>query len=118
NLGLATTGVSALTYSIIDSTAERSQSAARLALDAINGAITSLAVQRGNLGATESRLNVAIKNLSVARENFASAESRIRDADVASEAAELTRLNILQQAGASVLAQANQQPQLALSLLG
>ena len=61
---------------------------------------------------------MAINNLSVARENFAAAESRIRDVDVATEAAELTRNNILQQAGASVLAQANQQPQLALSLLG
>ena len=60
---------------------------------------------------------MAINNLSVARENFAAAESRIRDVDVAAEAAELTRLNILQQAGAAVLAQANQQPSLALSLL-
>ncbi|MCB0352794.1 MAG: flagellin FliC [Bdellovibrionales bacterium] len=117
-LGLAATGSSALTYSINASGSEIAQSAARLALDAVNGAITSLAVQRGNLGATEARLNVAIKNLSVARENFASAESRIRDVDVAGEAAELTRLNILQQAGAAVLAQANQQPSLALSLLG
>jgi flagellin len=46
------------------------------------------------------------------------AESRIRDADIAAEAAELTRLNILQQAGTAILAQANQQPQLALQLLG
>jgi flagellin len=63
-------------------------------------------------------LEVTISNLQVARENFKAAESRIRDVDVASEAAELTRLNILQQAGAAVLAQANQQPQLALQLLG
>jgi flagellin len=60
---------------------------------------------------------VAINALTVSRENFAAAESRIRDVDVASEAAELTRLNILQQAGAAVLAQANQQPSLALNLL-
>ena len=117
-LGLAGQNVSALTYSIIDSTPVLAQSAARLALDAVNGAIQSLAVQRGTLGATEARLNVAIRNLSVARENFASAESRIRDVDVAAESAELTRLNILQQAGAAVLAQANQIPSLALSLLG
>ena len=117
-LGLAGTGSSALTYSISAGTSEAAQSASRLALDAVNNAISSLSVQRGNLGATEARLNVAIKNLSVSRENFAAAESRIRDVDVAQEAAELTRLNILQQAGASVLAQANQQPQLALQLLG
>jgi len=83
----------------------------------VNSAISSLASTRGVLGAAESRLRVAINNLSVARENFASAESRIRDVDVASEAAELTRLGILQQAGAAILAQANQQPGLALSLL-
>jgi flagellin len=121
-LGLAGSGTSRLSYSITDfqgsPTTTNAQSAARLALDAVNSAISSLASTRGTLGAVESRLQVTINNLSVARENFAAAESRIRDVDVASEAAELTRLNILQQAGASVLAQANQQPALALSLLG
>jgi len=117
SLGLANTGSSALAYSINGATIAEGQSASRAALDAVNSAITSLATTRGNLGAVESRLNVAINNLAVARENFASAESRIRDVDVASEAAELTRLGILQQAGASILAQANQQPALALSLL-
>jgi flagellin len=117
-LGLAAQGSSVLTYSINAASSEASQSASRLALDAINGAISSLASNRGQLGATESRLRVAINNLEVSRENFSAAESRIRDADVASEAAELTRLGILQQAGAAVLAQANQQPSLALQLLG
>ena len=118
SLGLAGAGSSALTYSLNGVTSEAGQSASRLALDAVNNAIQSLASIRGNLGAVESRLNVAINNISVAKENFASAESQIRDTDVASEAAELTRLNILQQAGTAVLAQANQQPHLALSLLG
>jgi len=117
SLGLATTGSSALSYSINGSTILEGQSASRLALDAINTAISSLASTRGTLGAVESRLNVAITSLTVARENFLAAESRIRDVDVASEAAELTRLGILQQAGAAVLAQANQQPGLALSLI-
>ena len=108
----------AMTYSISGATIEAGQSASRAALDAVNNAIGSLAATRGNLGAVESRLTVTINNLEVAKENFASAESQIRDVDVASEAAELTRLNILQQAGASVLAQANQQPGIALSLLG
>lgn len=117
SLGLATNGSSALTYSIISTTDINSQSAARLALDAINLAIGSVNRNRGTLGAAESRLEITIQNLQVARENFLAAESRIRDVDVASEAAELTRLNILQQAGAAVLAQANNQPQLALSLL-
>ncbi|RMD85511.1 MAG: flagellin FliC [Candidatus Dadabacteria bacterium] len=116
-LGLAGSNSSSLTYSINGATVADAQSAARNALDAVKNAITSLTSTRGVLGAAGSRLNVAISNLSVARENFLAAESRIRDVDVASEAAELTRLTILQQAGAAVLAQANQQPQLALSLL-
>ncbi len=116
-LGLAGSGSSVLTYSISGASIEAGQSASRAALDAITGAIGSLSQTRGNLGAAESRLRVAINNLSVARENFAAAESRIRDVDVASEAAELTRLSILQQAGAAILAQANQQPSLAISLL-
>ena len=117
SLGLATAGSSLLAYSLNGVDIPSGQSASRATLDAVNAAIGSLASTRGNLGAVESRLNVAITNLTVARENFASAESRIRDVDVASEAAELTRLSILQQAGASILAQANQQPSLALSLL-
>ena len=116
-LGLAASGSSTMLYSIMGATAEESQSAARLALDALNRAISSVTRNRGALGAAESRLEVSISNLLVARENFRAAESRIRDVDVASEAAELTRLNILQQAGAAVLAQANAQPQLALQLL-
>lgn len=117
SLGLAAAGSSTLTYSINAASLEGGQDASRKALDAVNAAIASLGANRGKLGAVESRLNVAINNLTVARENFASAESQIRDVDVAQQAAELTRLGILQQAGSAVLAQANQQPALALSLL-
>lgn len=115
SLGLATG--SSLIYSLNGSTTGLGQEAARSALDAVKLAIGSLSSTRGTLGATESRLQLTINNLQVARENFSSAESLIRDVDVASEAAKLTRLNILQQAGAAVLGQANQQPALALSLL-
>ncbi len=117
-LGLAGPNSSAPRVSIIAENEIASQTAARLAIDAINAAIASVNLNRGNLGAAESRLEVTIANLQVARENFKAAESRIRDVDVATEAAELTRLNILQQAGAAILAQANQQPQLALQLMG
>ena len=119
-MGLASTGSSSATFSIIGQagTEVESQVAARSALDAIQVALTSVNQKRGGLGALENRLEVTINNLQVARENFKAAESRIRDVDVATEAAELTRLNILQQAGAAVLAQANQVPQLALQLLG
>ena len=119
SLGLAAAGSSSLIFSLnAAGAATVGQAAARAALDAVKGAIGSLTTSRGTLGAAESRLTVALNNLQVSRENFASAESQIRDVDVAQEAANLTRLNILQQAGAAVLAQANQQPALALSLLG
>ena len=64
------------------------------------------------------RLAVALSTLAVARENFAAAESRIMDADIAEESSLLVRTQILQQAGAAVLGQANLQPSLALRLLG
>lgn len=117
DLGLAAANSSVSTYSILDGTSELSQSASRLAIDALQNAINSVTRIRGTLGSAESRLETTISRMTVARENFMAAESRIRDADVAFEAAELTRLNILQQAGTAVLAQANQQPQLALQLL-
>jgi flagellin len=117
-IGLAASGSSASTYSISANTEVEAQSASRLALEAIKDAVTSISRNRGNLGALESRLTASINNLQVARENFKAAESQIRDLDVAAEAAELTRLNILQQAGAAILAQANQQPAMAMQLLG
>jgi flagellin len=116
-LGLAASGSSALTYSLTGTSTDYAQSSARAALAAVNAAITSLNTLRGTLGTVEGRLTSAIDNLTTSRENIQAAESRISDVDVAVEAAELTRLNILQQAGAAVLAQANQQPQLAVQLL-
>ena len=113
SLGLATAGTSALKVSLVGGL-----TASLSALDAVKGAIGSVAAYRGTLGAAESRLTAAVNNLQVARENFASAESQIRDVDVAEEVSRLVRLSILQQAGAAVLAQANQQPALALALLG
>ena len=117
SMGLAQPGTSIPVYSVIGGFDVDSQSASRLALDAIRGAITSITRSRGTLGAAESRLSTTIENLQVARLNFQSAEAVIRDVDVAAESAELTRLNILQQAGTAILAQANQQPQLVLQLL-
>ena len=116
-LGLATIGSSQLTYSIISISEEGSQDAATNALDAVKDALDNLGAKRGTLGAAESRLNTAINYLTVARENYIAAESRIRDADVAMEVAEKVRLQVLQQAGAAVLAQANLQPELVLNLL-
>ena len=115
-IGLGNSG-GALTYSINGASDAAAATAARLALDAVYAAIYSVGASRGILGGVESRLSTAINNLGVTRENLVAAESRIRDVDVAEEAANLTRLNILQQAGTAVLAQANQLPSLALQLL-
>jgi flagellin len=70
------------------------------------------------LGAGQSRLTVSLSNLAQSYENFHSAASQLLDADIATEAAELTKGTILRRAGAAVLAQANQQPVIALQLLG
>jgi len=115
-IGLGNAG-GALVYSINGTSSDLAATAARLALDAVYSAIYSVGASRGILGGVESRLSTAIMNLGVARENTLAAESRIRDVDVAEEAANLTRLNILQQAGTAVLAQGNQLPALALQLL-
>ena len=95
----------------------KTQDGAGEALSIINSAIETVSTTRSNLGAIQNRLDHTINNLGVTTENMTAAESRIRDVDVASESAELTRLNILQQAASSVLAQANQAPGIALSLL-
>ena len=88
------------------------------AITAIDDAINTVSGLRGSLGAVQNRLGSTINNLAIQTENLTAAESRIRDVDVAYETAQLTRNNILQQASISVLAQANAQPQAALSLLG
>ena len=106
-----------LTYSLNGTSDAAAATAARLALDAVYSAIYSVGAARGTLGGVESRLSTAIAKLGVAKENITASESRIRDIDVADEAANLTRLNILQQSGTAVLAQANQIPNLALQLL-
>ena len=91
---------------------------ASAALATIDTAIDSVTSFRGSLGATQNRLESSARSIASTRENLAGAESRIRDVDIARETADLTRNTILQQAAVSVLAQANVQPQLALSLLG
>lgn len=91
---------------------------ASTALTAISNALDSISDIRANLGAVQNRFEAIIANLSNVVENMSAARSRIMDADIANETATLTRTAILQQAGTAVLAQANQQPQLALQLLG
>ena len=91
---------------------------AQKAIDALDTALESVNTKRGTLGATQNRLTMTISNLGVMHENMSAGNSRIKDIDVASETADYTRSQILAQAGTSVLAQANQLPQAALSLIG
>ena len=90
---------------------------ASAAIGVIDTAIAAVSSQRANLGANQNRLEHTIKNLAVSTENLSAAESRIRDTDMASEMVNFTRNQIMQQAGTSMLAQANQVPQSVLSLL-
>ncbi len=88
------------------------------AIAAIDTAINTMSSRRATVGSVLNRLAVTSTNLASSRENIAAAYSRIRDVDVASETAELTRTQILSQAGTAMLAQANQLPSAALSLIG
>ncbi len=91
---------------------------AEAALKAVDNAIGAVASQRATLGAIQNRMDSTVNNLSITSNNLSAANSRIQDADFAAETAELSRTQVLQQAGISILAQANAAPQQVLSLLG
>ena len=95
-----------------------SATGAQSAISSVDSAINSIDTIRGGLGAIQNRFESTIANLNNVSENLSAARSRILDADIAQETSNMTKQNILQQAGVSILAQANQAPQLALSLLG
>ncbi len=86
-------------------------------VDTIDAAIKNVSSSRANFGAVQNRLEHRLNNLATYQENLTASESRIRDVDMAAEMTKFTKLNILQQAGTSMLAQANQAPQSVLSLL-
>lgn len=94
------------------------QAGASKALETLDSAISKVSAQRSQLGAVQNRLEHTINNLGATSENLTAAESRIRDTDMAKEMMEFTKNNILSQAAQSMLAQANQQPQGVLQLLG
>lgn len=91
---------------------------AQMSLDRLDDALVKINASRANLGALQNRLSSTIENLGITEENYSEANSRIRDVDVAAETAEMTKHQILSQAGVSVLTQANQAPNFALKLLG
>jgi len=112
SMGASAIGVSAGAVGV--STAASAQNA----IDKIDTAIATIDSQRADLGAIQNRFEHTISNLANVQENVSASRSRIRDTDFATETAAMTRNQILQQAGTSILAQANQLPQSALSLLG
>ena len=101
----------------VNLTSVADKASAQNSLSAIDQAITSVSAMRADFGAIQNRLQSTINNLAISVENMSAANSRIRDVDVAEETADMTRNQILLRAGSSVLAQANQTPQIALQLL-
>ena len=95
-----------------------SQTSAQEAIDVIDSAIAQIDRQRADLGAIQNRFSHTISNLANIQENVSASRSRIQDTDFATETAQMTKNQILQQAGTSILSQANQLPQAALSLIG
>ena len=101
----------------LDEVGIASKQAAQRSLNIIDGAVETVGSIRGELGALENRLSSTVRNIEISVENLSAARSRIKDVDVASETADLTKHNILMQAGISVLTQANSVPKMALELL-
>ena len=107
-----------LTVLLAATTAVSTATGALASLSRIDTAISSVSGSRAQFGAAMNRLDIAGSNIQTMRLNLSAANSRIRDVDVAEETARLSRNQVLSQAGTAVLAQANQMPQMALSLLG
>ncbi|MBI5543440.1 MAG: flagellin FliC [Deltaproteobacteria bacterium] len=114
---LSTVDVTASTLGV-DGLSLSSAASSRAALDTIDDALKDISKARATFGATGNRMSNVIAQIQSAAENLSAANSRIRDVDVAEESSRMTRSQILMQAGVSVLAQANQQPQVALKLIG
>lgn len=95
-----------------------SKQGAQVSLKKLDNGLVQINGVRANLGAIQNRLSSIINNLGISDENLSAANSRVRDVDIADETAKLTKNNILVQAGVSVLAQANQLPNVALKLIG
>jgi len=118
----AITGLTAATTSRTTSTGFASldistTSGADAAMQSMDAALSAVSTARASMGAIQNRFSSVVANLSTTSENLSAARSRIQDADFAKETAQLTRVQILQQAGTAMLAQANQAPQSVLSLL-
>ena len=110
-------GLSEVTILGLSTTANVSTAFDNMTIDTIDTMIKNVSDQRGKYGAAQNRFEHRLTNLATYQENLTASESRIRDVDMAAEMTKFTKLNILQQAGTSMLAQANQSGQGVLSLL-
>lgn len=118
NAGLVTgTGANSSALSNVSTIDLGTQSGANSAISVLDGALQFITNERGDLGAIQNRLSSTISNLQNISENVSASRSRIQDADFAAETAQLSRNQILQQAGIAMLSQANSAPQSVLSLL-
>ena len=115
--GVAETSGADVRYETLGQTSVATVSAASEAVGVIDGAISNISNFRAKWGALQNRLDSTVSNLSNVNENMTGARSRIEDADFAKESANLARTQVLQQAGMSMLSQANQSSQNVLSLL-
>lgn len=104
-------------YTSLSSLSVTTSSSAATALDAVKSALTKLASDRAAIGSTESRMNYTLEHMQVTKENLTAASSRIQDVDIAVQATEMAKYNIMVQAGTAMLAQANTTTQVALRLL-
>jgi len=118
DVSVAATAVTAATLDAVDSIDVSTALGAQLSIEVIDSALAFIDSNRAMMGAIQNRLESTISNLSNVVENNSAARSRIRDTDFATETANMTKNQILQQAGTSILAQANQLPQAAVQLLG
>jgi len=126
-VGANTTANDSITVDTVDATsttlgvnalAVTDATTSQAAINAVDAAMATIDTSRSTLGATLNRFDSVVENLATTSTNLSAARSRIEDADYAVEVSNMTRAQILQQAGTSVLAQANQVPQSVLSLLG
>ena len=115
NTAMDTLAATLKTFGTVDG---RTRDNATSLITAIDNALGSISSSRATLGAAQNRLQHTIANLGTTSENLSASNSRIRDVDVATESSNMAKNQVLEQAGVSVLAQANQLPQLALKLLG
>ena len=117
-LGLSEVTIGKNTDFAVDSIDLTTREGANEAIDILDQALKQVTESRSGLGAVQNRMESTVRNLEVASENLASSRGRIQDADFAQETAQFSKNQIMQQAGVNILAQANQAPNLAMSLLG